>query len=90
MTLHVEQTTVINVDDKTYQVSEMSAEIQQMVKYFDDWRERELNATSELLLIRGGLRDLQNSLLEAIQKEVAPAAAEPAPTAPKKTKRASK
>lgn len=65
----VQQTTSITVDDKTYEVAELGANIQQTVQYLDDWRQREVDATSELLLIRAALRDIQNTLLAAIQAE---------------------
>lgn len=88
-------TTVINIDQSTFEVSKMSAEVQQMVQYYDDWRQKEVQATSDLLLARAGLRDLQASLLEAIQKEQAtvkpadPVAQEPqgTPAPAKKTRK---
>lgn len=74
----VQQTTTITIDDAVYEVANMSANVQQMVQYLDDWRQREVDTTSELLMIRGALRDLQNTLLAAIQTEQAEAAAAPA------------
>lgn len=78
----VQQTTTITIDDSVYEVASMGANVQQMVQYLDDWRQREVDTTSELLMIRGALRDIQNTLLAAIQaeqtaqSEVAPDAAE--------------
>lgn len=70
----VQQTTTITIDDAVYEVASMSANVQQMVQYLDDWRQREVDTTSELLMIRGALRDIQNTLLTAIQAEQAEAA----------------
>ena len=70
----VQQTTTITIDDAVYEVASMGANIQQMVQYLDDWRQREVDTTSELLMIRGALRDIQNTLLAAIQAEQADAA----------------
>lgn len=67
----VQQTTTITIDDAVYEVASMGANIQQMVQYLDDWRQREVDTTSELLMIRGALRDIQNTLLAAIQAEQA-------------------
>lgn len=71
----VEQTTTITIDDTVYEVATMSVNVQQMVQYLDDWRQREVDATSKLLMIRGALRDIQNTLLSTIQSEQAEAAA---------------
>lgn len=65
----VTPTTTITVDGSTFDVAQMSAEVQQMVTYFDDWRQQEAVATSKLLMVRSALRDIQNTLLETIQKE---------------------
>ena len=73
----VQQTTTITIDDAVYEVASMGANIQQMVQYLDDWRQREVDTTSELLMIRGALRDIQNTLLAAIQAEQSEAAATP-------------
>jgi hypothetical protein len=66
--LQIQPTTTISIDDKVLDVTSMSPEIQQMVQYLDDWRQRELDTTSELLMIRGAMRDIQNTLLQSIQK----------------------
>jgi hypothetical protein len=70
MSLKLEPTTIINVDSSSFEVSKMSAEVQQMIKYFDDWRQKEVDLTSNLLMVRGAIRDIQNTLLETITKEL--------------------
>lgn len=65
----VQKTTSITLDDTTVEVSSLSPQIQQMVAYFDDWRQKETNLTSELLMVRGALRNIQNELLTALQAE---------------------
>lgn len=67
----VQQTTTISVDDKVFEVANMSANVQQLVAYLDDWRQAEADAMSQLLMVRGALRDIQNTLLTAIQAEQA-------------------
>lgn len=69
--IQVQQTTSITIDDNVYEVANMGTDIQQTVQYLDDWRQREVDATSELLMIRAALRDIQNTLLGAIQAEQA-------------------
>lgn len=78
--VQVQPTTTISIDDTVFEVASLSPEIQQMVQYLDDWRQKEVEATSELLMVRGALRDLQNSLLQAIQQSQS-SADSPAPAA---------
>lgn len=68
--MNVQPTTTITLDGQNFDVAKLSTEIQQMVLYLDDWRQREVDATSELLMVRGGLRDLQSTLSNAIQQEI--------------------
>jgi hypothetical protein len=70
----IQATTSITVDGETYTVSSMSNEVKQMVQYLDDWRQDEVDQASQLLKTRAGLKDLQNTLLQQIQKENAEAA----------------
>lgn len=69
--MKVTETTTITLDDQVFEVSKLSAELQQMVAYLDDWRQREVDLTSELLMARSGIRDIQNALSGTLQKEMA-------------------
>lgn len=71
--MKIQPTLTINVDDAVFQVDKMSPGVQSMIAYFDDWRQKEANTTSELLMIRAALKDIQASLLETIQQERAEA-----------------
>lgn len=74
----VQKTVTITVDNTTYEVANMSADIQQLVVYLDEWRQEEADQTSALLKTRAALNDIQNTMLTTIQNERA-AQAEPAP-----------
>lgn len=69
----VQPTTTITIDDAVFEVASMSEAVQQMVQYLDDWRQKEVDAMSQLLMVRGALRDIQNTLLTTIQSERATA-----------------
>lgn len=69
----IPQTTSITIDESVYEVAKMSQEVQQMVTYLDEWRQKEADLSSDLLMTRAALRDLQNTLLETIQRERAEA-----------------
>ena len=80
MAITVTPTSIINFGDLSLEVGKMSTELQQMVQYFDDWRAKELQATSDLLLARAGLRDIQQNMSEQINKEIEAAKAAQADT----------
>lgn len=62
-------TSTIAVGDHTYDVARMSEQVQQMVAMLDNWRQREADVTSELLMVRAALRDLQNTMYSTIVEE---------------------
>lgn len=79
MAITVIPTSVINFGDLSLEVAKMSPELQQMVQYFDDWRSKEIEATSNLLLARAGLRDIQKEMGDALGKEIEAARAAQSP-----------
>lgn len=74
----VQPTTSITIDGETFAVADLSAEVQQLVQYLDQWRQDEVEQSSELLKTRSALRDLQNVLLQQLQKDKDAAAEEAA------------
>lgn len=68
-------TTTVNIDDAVFEVASMSQTIQSMIQYLDDWRQKEADLTSDLLMVRGALKELQNQLLVQIQEDRVAAAA---------------
>ena len=82
----VQSTQTITIDGNVFEVANMSAEVQNAVMYMDEWRQKEADLTSKLLMVRAALNDVQNTLLKTIQAEQAAATeataeAEPAPAA---------
>jgi hypothetical protein len=73
MTITVQDTLTITIDDNVYDVADLSTDVKQMVQYLDDWRQDEADQTSDLLKTRAALRDIQNMILAQIQKDQAPA-----------------
>lgn len=65
----MEKTTTITVDDVLFAVEKMDPQVKQMIAYMDEWRQREADVASELLLVRSALRDLQNSIYVALKKQ---------------------
>lgn len=89
----VQQTLTITIDNSVFEVAHMSSEVQSAVMYMDEWRQKEADLTSELLMVRAALTDVQNTLLKTIQSDAAAAnqvtdEVEPAPMKSKRTKKA--
>ena len=66
----VQQTLTITIDDRVFEVANMSPEVQSAVMYLDEWRQKEADLTSELLMVRAALNDVQNTLLKTIQADI--------------------
>lgn len=69
MTIPIQKTLTVTVDDAIYTVEKMSPQIKDMIALMDEWRQREVDMNVELAMVRGALRDIQNQLLLAIRKE---------------------
>lgn len=86
----VQQTLTITIDNTVYEVANMSQEVQSAVMYLDEWRQKEADVTSELLMVRSAINDVQNTLLKLIQGEQQEAAQPAEPVVEEKPKRTRK
>ncbi len=69
MSIAVQKTLTVTIDEKVYDVADLSQEAQQMIVYLDDWRQQEADETSCLLKTRAAIHDIQNNLLAQIQRD---------------------
>lgn len=84
----VQQTLTITIDDRVFEVANMSQEVQNTVMYMDEWRQEEADLISKLLMVRGAINDVKNTLLKTIQDEIAAQGQpEASPVEPKKATR---
>jgi len=65
----VQTTETLNIDGQLYAAAKMSPNIQQLIAMFDEWRQKEVDAQSELLMVRSALRDLQREMYNTIVAE---------------------
>lgn len=65
----VQPTLTITIDDQSFEVASTSEQVRQMVAYMDDWRQKEVDQSSELLMTRNALVNVQNTLLTTIRQE---------------------
>lgn len=74
----VDPLSVINIDGVPHVVAQMSDEVQAVIAIYNEWRQREVDARNDLLLVQSALRDLGQNLVNRVREEQA-AAAEAAP-----------
>ena len=77
----VQKTTTVTIDEQSFEVASLSENVQQMIALMDEWRQKDADLTSELLMVRAALRDIQNTLLTTIKSETTPAETTEAPAA---------
>ena len=83
----IDPLTVINIDGVPHVVGQMSDEVQAVIAIYNEWRQREVDARNDLLLVQSALRDLGQNLVNRVREEQAAtaAAAEEAAPAPEVT-----
>lgn len=69
----IQETVTVTIDEQSYDVVALSDGANQMIAMMDEWRQKEADLTSDLLMARAAIRDIQNTLLTTIKAEVAPA-----------------
>lgn len=72
----IQETVTVTIDEQSFEVANLSDNVKQMISLMDDWRQRDADLASELLMVRAALRDIQNTLLTTIKAETAPAETE--------------
>lgn len=72
--MQVEPVRVINIDNRTYDVGSLPATVQTLVGFYNDWRQKEADLKSDLLLTQAAVREISREIVQAIQAENAKAA----------------
>ena len=65
----IEPITIINVDEVPHAVSDMSENVKRLVSIYNDWRNDEDGAKSELLKNQAAMRDLSREIVMTIKQE---------------------
>ena len=66
----------LTIDDVTYVVGDLSDDIQQAVRKYEEWRDRFAVAQDEVALVGAALRDLGAQIVAAVRNEEEQKAAE--------------
>lgn len=68
--MKVTPTLTIQTEDKQIiVVADSSPQVKEMVGYIDEWRQQEMDLTSQLLMVKSALRDIQNVLSQQLAAE---------------------
>jgi len=67
--MKVEAISIINVDEVPYAVSDMSEDVKRLVEFYNEWRQKESDIKSELMLVQAGQRDLSREIITTIRRE---------------------
>ncbi len=67
MTLRVEETKVVTIDDQTLAVDTLPDNVQQLVAFYDDWKQREVDLRSELMAMQAAMRTMQQQIAQAVK-----------------------
>lgn len=65
----VQATVSLNIDGSIIAVDQSSETIQKLVGILDEWRQKEVDATQDVLVFRAALRDLQREIYDTLLKE---------------------
>lgn len=65
----IQPTTTITVDNTAFAVDKMSPALQQMIVFMDEWRQKDVDLTVDISMVKAALRDIQNNIYVTINKE---------------------
>lgn len=65
----VEPVRVINVENRTYDVASLPQQCQTLVAFYNEWRQKEADLKSELLLTQAAVREISREIVQTIQVE---------------------
>lgn len=78
MSLQAEETKVVTIEERSLAVDTLPAEAQQLVAFYDDWKEKELAARSEMMMAQTAMRGLAQQIAQTVVAAEQAAAAEAA------------
>lgn len=66
--LKVEETKIITIDNNPTAVDTLPEKAKQLVKFYDDWKQKELEARSELLMVQTSMQAMANQIVLAVKE----------------------
>ena len=68
MALVAEETKLVTIDEKPRPVEDLPEQARQLVRFYDDWKQKELDARSALLMAQTSMRALANEIAAIVKK----------------------
>ena len=68
MPLLAEETKIVTIDNQARPIEDLPDQARQLVRFYDDWKQKELQARSDLLLAQTGMRAMANEIAALVQK----------------------
>lgn len=68
----IEPIKVIKVDGEEFAIADASDTVKNLVAFYDDWRQVEMDERSSLLRTQAGLRDISREIVAALRKDNEP------------------
>ena len=75
MALKAEETKIVTINEIPRQVADLPPQAQQLIQFYDDWKQKELEARSELLKVQTAMRGLADQIAALVQQAEDEAAA---------------
>lgn len=67
--LKVEETKVLSIDGVERAVVTLPEKAKQLVRFYDDWRQREMEARSALLMTQTAMQSMANQIVLAVKED---------------------
>lgn len=66
--LKVEETKIVTIDEKARAVEDLPEKARQLVRFYDDWKQREVEARSALLMAQTAMQAMANQIVLAVKE----------------------
>jgi len=66
MKLQADETKVVTIEDRTLVVDTLPEQAQQLVAFYDDWKQRELDARSAMMMASTAMKTLAQQIAQVV------------------------
>lgn len=67
--LKAEETKILTIDDRALAVETLPEKAKQLIKFYDDWKQREVEARSALLMAQTAMQAMANQIVLAVKED---------------------
>lgn len=68
--MKIDPITIINFADKAFAVETLPANIQTLVKYYNDWRQNEADLQSQLMMTQAAVQQISQQISAAVEQHI--------------------